>query len=183
MAEFRNNVDPMSWLTSKADDTAVGELDKGTLDILEHRYGSEMLPDMVEYKLSASGVDFATASDEQIFDATNELVDEAPEQVAEADESQDGGEYPLPSDEEMVEEIVQGIFEDPEFRAALDGQWQDVPIPSDQLEQVVEEVVGMIKEGLWDGMVAAMAEVGDTEPADPPSPAEIDQAMQQITGV
>jgi hypothetical protein len=182
MAAIRENVDAMSWLTWKADDAAVAELDKGALDVLEHRYGTEMVPDMVEHKLmSAAGVDFATASDEQIFQVTNELVHEAhATDSTDSTESAEGAGFSLPSDEEMTQLIVQSMFEDSEFRAALDAQWKRVEIPEDQFEQVVGELVDMFKEGLGEGLTKAMHELGDTERVDSWTEDEIDETLKQL---
>lgn len=186
MAAIREDLDAMSWLTWKADDAAVAELDKGSLDVLEYKYGTEMVPDMVEHKLmSTAGVDFATASDEQIFEATNELVHEEAHATeasasAEAVESPQGGEFSLPSDDEMTQLIVQSMFDDPEFRAALDARWQGVEIPQDQFEQVVAELVDMIKEGLWEGLTKAMQELGDTERVDSWTEDEIDETLKKL---
>jgi hypothetical protein len=186
MAAIRENVDAMSWLTQKAEDLSVAELDKGTLDVLEYRYGTDLVPEMVEHKLlNTAGVDFAGASDDQIFEATRELASEethateSPESTETA-ESGDGGEFSLPSEQDMVDEIVRSLFEDSEFRAALDGQWQGVEIPSDQFDDVVEELVDMIKEGLWEGLTAAMAELGDTERVDSWTDEEIDDTLKQL---
>jgi hypothetical protein len=186
MAAIREEMDAMSWLARKADDAAVTELEKGTLDTLEYRYGKEMVPDMVEHKLLGSGVDFSNASDEQIFEATNELVhEEEPAELVEPGEAgtsaeSSNGEPSLPSDDEMIQQIVQSMFDDSELRAALDAQWHETEIPADQFEEVVEELVDMIKEGLWDGLVKAMGEFGDTEPSGGWTEEQIESTLKQL---
>lgn len=185
MAAIREEMDAMSWLARKADDAAVTELEKGALDALEYRYGKDLVPEMVEHKLLDSGVDFSNASDEQIFDTTNELayaeepaeLIETGEEVASAESS---AELSLPSDDEMIQQIVQSMFEDSELRAALDGQWHKTEIPADQFDEVVEELVGMIKEGLWDGLVKAMGEFGDTEPSAGWTEEQIESTLKQL---
>jgi len=181
VAEYRENLDALSWLTWKADDSAVAGIDKTALDTLEQRFGKDMVPDIVEERLrTAEGVDFATATDDQIFDATNEIAQQDVG-VSEQD-STVSGQLVLPSDEEMIQEIVRGIFDDTEFRAALDGQWQHVDIPKDQVDQVVEEIVGMVRDGLWDGLVEAMQESADSERIDSPDDTQLDEAVRDISG-
>jgi hypothetical protein len=186
MAAIREEMDAMSWLARKADDAAVTELEKTTLDTLEHRYGKDMVPEMVEHRLLGSGVDFSNASDEQIFEATNELVyaEEPAESVEtgeEVDAAESGSGGPgLPSDDEMIQQIAQSTFADSELRAALDAQWHQTQIPADQFEEVVEDLVGMIKEGLWDGLVKAMGEFGDTEPSDGWTDEQIESTLKQL---
>jgi hypothetical protein len=177
MAEMREENDASTWLQLRADDHSVSDLDKGVLDQLESHYGKDALPDIIEDKLRGdAGADFATATDEQIYQAVNGLADSD-----QADSGSEGDTDPgLPSEDEMMRLIVSAVLDDSEFRAALEGQFRPVDVPEGMESAAVDELVTFIAESLWEGLEEVMSEFGDNQPAGTPTDAEMDAALDEI---
>jgi hypothetical protein len=154
----RDGLEPVAYLYGLADDPDVS-VDKNSLDYLATQYGqlqeyvdyygkagTEIVPEIVDTKLVDQGVDFATASPEQIAHAVGTLVTEASTPATEQPQhTEQTGQQPQHTEQQTPEVPDEQILE--ELAAALGA---DI---AEELQSGADQAFTQLTLALWKEML------------------------------